>query len=241
MITETISYQADGVTCQGYLAYKDSKHDKPFVLISPTWKGLDEFIKDKAHELAELGYNAFGVDIFGNGKFTADDDEAATLMMPLFLDRAGLRKRIMAAYLCVNGLDPKAKIAAIGFCFGGTTVLELLKSGAKLQATVSFHGVLGLNMAGQCALPGKNADKMYGSVLILHGSEDPLAPMHDLVHLQDELTAAKLDWQTHIFGNATHAFTNPQAHDKSSGMCFDPLANKRSFQLMRELFKEKLS
>lgn len=244
MKTETLNYSAGNLPCKGYLAYDDKAHGKkPVVIIAHTWEGLTPFCEERAKEIVNLGYVAFAVDLYGHGKQSANSEEAEALMSPLFMDRALLRERIVAAYNTAKSLpmaDDK-KMGAIGFCFGGLTVIELLKSGVDLRGVVSFHGVLGDKMGPMHAKAVQPASKLHGSLLVLHGIKDPLVPIGDVIHLQNEMTRLNVEWQTNIYSTAGHGFTNPDAHDKSTGLYFDPLANARSMQSMRDFFKERFA
>lgn len=246
METFIIDYFDDKTHCKGYLVRPKSTEKLPIILISPTWLGLNHFIIEKANQIANLGYIAFAIDVFGEGKTTTDTDEAAKLIAPFFLDRAALRRRMQAAYNQAKKFpeaDPD-KIGAIGFCFGGLTLVELLRSGALFHGA-SFHGVLTDTLEGKKATLAPSEINPASSFLLLHGYKDPLVPITDVVNLQKELSEANIDWQTHIFGSAGHAFTNPELADKdadsSTKFCFDPLANARSFQIMTSYFKEKFS
>lgn len=250
METFTIDYLDDSTHCMGYLVKppKAKANGKlPIILISSTWLGLNHFTMEKASQIANLGYIAFALDVYGEGKTTESTEEAAKLMAPFFLDRAKLQKRLHAAYqqaLKIPEADPK-KMGAIGFCFGGLTIIELLRSGAFLKAAVSFHGVLTNTLEGKKATLTTSQINPESSFLLLHGYKDPLVPMEDVVNLQKELSEANIDWQSHIFGLAGHAFTNPELADKDPNsptkFCFDPFANKRSFQMMNDYFKEKFA
>ena len=243
MKTETVSYQCGETSCRGYLAYDDSKSGKrPCVIIAHAWKGLDNFVREKANALVEQGYVAFAADLYGNGSQAESNDEAAALMMPLFLDRKLLRERIVSAYETAAGFDqtdPK-RMGAMGFCFGGLTVIELLRSGVDLKGVVSFHGLLGHQLGEMKANIVPNVERLTGSLLILHGNDDPMVPLTDVISLQKEMTNAEVDWQMHIYGNTMHAFTNPAADDAENGMLYNPVAEKRSFQAMSNFFNEVL-
>jgi len=241
MRQETLNYLSRDTNCQGCLFYNpELKTKQPAVIVTHAWRGQDDFAREKAKALAELGYLGFAADLYGNG-VTADTNEAALeLMAPLFLDRQLLQDRITAAYETMLRhplVDPK-RIGIIGFCFGGLTAIELLRSGADIRGAVSFHGVLGSSMGNKKAATLPIAKKVQGALLILHGNEDPLVTSEDIVNLQTELTQAKVDWQMHIYSHTVHAFTNPEVHEFSSGLSFNPKANIRSWRAMRNFFGE---
>ena len=184
MKTEVITYQYDGKTFKGYLSYNDEiKGVRPCVLVAHAWKGQDDFARKKADALADLGYIGFAIDLFGNGKTVESDEEAGAMIAPLF-----------------------------GFCFGGLSVLELFKSGAKLKGTVSFHGLLGKRLGDMMAKVPPSAIELHGSILVLHGHLDPLVSEKDIKEFESEMTYAGVDWQMHVYGTATHAFSNPNAN-----------------------------
>jgi dienelactone hydrolase len=241
MKKENVTYQAGQTKCLGVAVYDEAKTGKrPVVLVAHAWRGQDDFARQKAQDLAALGYLGFAADVYGNGLTTADNGEASKLMLPLFLDRPLLRERIVAAYDAAkkHPLADTSRIGAIGFCFGGLTVIELLRSGVDLKGVVSFHGVLGTKMDGQQAKEGPKSKAMKGSLLVLHGAIDPMVSPEDLRHLQDEMTESSIDWQIHIFGNTMHAFTNPMAKDKSGGMVYNEKAAIRAWQSMKNFFNE---
>jgi len=244
MKTEIINYTVDGKTFKGFVAYDPTiKEKRPGILVAHAWQGQDNFAKEKAKELAGLGYVGFAADVYGDGVSVDSNEKAEELMAPLFKDRASLRKRIVAAYEALRKLpyvDPK-RIGAIGFCFGGLTVIELLRSGADLHGVVSFHGLLGFDMGKMKAKAEPNAKKLNGPILILHGHDDPLVSTAHIQGIQKELTDAGVDWQMHIYGHTSHAFTNPQANDKNLGLIYNQKAAKRSWQSMINFFQETLA
>ncbi|ADI38430.1 dienelactone hydrolase family protein [Waddlia chondrophila] len=241
MRSEIVDYFCDETGLKGQVYYReDIAKKKPAVLVAHAWKGRDQFALDKAKMLAEMGYVGFAADLYGEGKVVESNEEAFELMLPLFLDRKLLRNRITAAYRAVSEhdqVDPQ-KIGAIGFCFGGATVLELIRSGVDLQGVVSFHGLLGMTLGEQKAEMAPTAEKLFGSLLILHGYQDPMVSREDVVNIQKEFSAKGIDWQMHTYGNASHAFTNPDANEPESGLIYDSIAEKRAMQSMKNFFSE---
>lgn len=242
MHTERIPYLQGETKCLGFLAYDDRvKAKQPAILVSHAWRGQDDFARQKAIELAELGYVAFAIDLYGNG-ISVTDDEAAQYMVPLFLDRALLQARIGAAYECARKLplvDP-AKMGAIGFCFGGLTVFELLRSGVDLKGVVCFHGVFANEREGIKAKTVPISPNAKGSLLILQGELDPLVTVADLQNVQREMTKAGIDWQIHLYGNTMHAFTNPAANNPKNGAMYSQRATERAWRSMQNFFGEVL-
>lgn len=240
METSEYLYQADTLSCKGYVAYPSKIENPPIVMIVPTWEGLNSFAKEQAENMAMSGYVGFAVDIYGNGITAEAPEEASKLMLPLFTNRALLRKRILAAYAAAKEIPnaDHSKIAAMGFCFGGLTVIELMKSGAHLSAAISFHPVLANQMFDHKAILEPMADQIKTPFLLLHGYKDPLVPAQDLLNLQQELSAKNVDWQIHIYGTAAHAFTNPDACDTAGGMYFDKRSRDRSMKTLYHYLKE---
>lgn len=242
MKTEEIKYSAGSdFTGHGYLAVGDGAHKRPGVIIAHAWRGQDDFVREKAKELAALGYVGFAADLYGNGRVAEDDDQAAALMKPLFIDRCELRRRIIAAFTELQkhpSVDPH-NIGAIGFCFGGLTVIELLRSGVNVRSVVSFHGVLGNALKGMEAIMEPLQLPIKGSLMLLHGYKDPLVSAEDLAAIQKEFSDADVDWQLHIYGNAAHAFSNPNATDERSGLIYNAVADRRAWQSMKNFFQEQ--
>lgn len=229
-------YHHDDQEFHGFLAYNasDSKKPKPCVLVAHDWSGCNDFARQKAIMLAEMGYVGFALDMYGNGKTGANTEEKKALIQPLLENRALLAARITAAFDCAAALAQvdAERMAAIGFCFGGLCVLDLARSGASLRGVVSFHGLLGK--------PNLAPKPIKAKVLALHGFEDPMVPPADLLAFCQEMTEGKVDWQVHQYGLTQHAFTNPEAHDQQMGTVFNPVAEQRSMQAMRNFFEETL-
>ncbi len=238
MYTEKMTYFHDETPCIGFIAYDNQIQTKrPVVLVVHAWRGQDDFAREKAVEIAELGYIGFAVDIYGDGK-CGTNEEAPQLMAPFFADRTLLQERIGAALTFVKK-HPQVdsnRIGAIGFCFGGLTVYELLRSGASVQAVVCFHGVFAIEREGQKAKMAPLSPDASGKLLILHGHEDPMVSDDDLKRVQNEMTDAGIDWQIHIYGNTMHAFTNPAANNPEMGTVYNAISAKRAWHSMQDLF-----
>ncbi len=243
IVTETVEYQVNGKSYSGFLAY-DSASDRkmPGILIAPAWKGQDDFSREKAKELAEMGYAGFAIDVYGDAKQVSTNDEALSLMRPLFFDRQELLARAQGGFHTLSKHDAvdQGRLAVIGYCFGGLTALELFRSGIDVKAAVSLHGVLGYSLGEERANKLPLSDEIRGSLLILHGHNDPLMTQSDIDSLKTELSDNELDWQLHIFGNAAHAFTNPNANEPENGLQYQPIADSRSWLMMKNFFEEVL-
>ena len=234
MHTGAMRYSASGAELEGFLAADLTRRGRrPAVIVAHGWRGRDAFADGKARKLAELGYVGFAADVYGRGLRGDTDEKAAALMQPLMDDRALLRRRIGAAVQAMAEhklVDPQ-RIGAIGFCFGGLTVLELARSGAAVRGVVSFHGLL------RTPEPA-DARNIRCKILALHGHDDPLAPPQDVAAFADEMTTARVDWQMVMYGNTAHAFTNPAANDPAKGLRYDASADRRSWQAMRAFIEE---
>ena len=234
IVHSTTNYLDDDNILEAFFAYDDSIEGKrPVVLICHAWGGRDKFVTDKAIKLAEMGYVGFALDMYGKGVLGSGVEENSLLMRPFMDDRAMLQKRIksaMAAARLLPWVDDN-NIAAIGFCFGGLCVLDLARTGADLKGVVSFHGLLGA--------PGNtDGNAIKAKILVLHGNDDPMAPLDHVIALQKELSLAGADWQVHNYGNAMHAFTNPLANDPDFGTVYQLVADRRSWKSMENFLDE---
>ncbi len=232
--TETVEYKQGDTTLEGYLAYDETvKGTRPGVLVVHDWMGCDSYAKTRADQLAQLGYVAFAADIYGKGVRPKNPQEAGAQAAKCKGDRPLLRARVNAALDVLKKqpkCDPK-RVAAIGYCFGGTTVLELARSGADIAGVATFHG--GLDT------PTRDAKNIKCKVLICHGADDPYVPAADVAALQEEFRAAGVDWQMIYYSGAVHSFTRPDAgNDNSKGAAYNERADKRSWDAMKAFFAE---
>ncbi|MEQ9480688.1 dienelactone hydrolase family protein [Coleofasciculus sp. F4-SAH-05] len=233
--TQVIEYQQGDAVLQGFLAYDDEIQGKrPGVMVVHAWKGLGDYEKQRAKQLAELGYVAFAADIYGKGIRPTTNEEAreqATIYRSnrrLMRDRAQAGLQVLQQYPLTDG----NQVAAIGYCFGGGTVLELARSGAPVAGVVSFHGNLDTpNPA--------DAQGIKGRVLVLHGAADPLVPDEQVDAFKREMNYANVDWQMVMYGNAVHSFSDPNAgNDPSTGVAYNEKADQRSWAAMNRFFAE---
>lgn len=233
--TETIDYQLGGTTLEGLLAYDDSWQGKrPGILIVHQWQGITAYEEMRAKMLARMGYVAFCADVYGKGIRPKTVQEAGAQAGKLKSDRALLRARVNAGLdeLKRNPYVDPNRLAAIGYCFGGTAAIELARSGAKLNGVVSFHG--GLDSPNPAV--GKN---IKCKLLILAGADDPFEKPEDLAAFEKEMRDSKVDWQIVFYGGAVHAFTQSDV-DKLNlpGAKYNERADKRSWQAMKDFFAE---
>lgn len=232
---ETVEYEDEGVTFEAFVAYDNGKEgQRPGVLIVHDWMGVGPFVRGRAEQLATMGYVALTADIYGKGIRPRTSEEAAQLAGKHRADRPGLRRRAHAGLKALKDqpLTDGRHTAAIGYCFGGTAVLELARNGAEMKGFVTFHG----------GLETPNPDDgrhIRGKVLVLHGADDPFVPTPDVLAFQDEMRRAKIDWQMVFYGGAVHAFTREDAgNDPSAGVAYNEKADRRSWEAMKSFFGE---
>jgi dienelactone hydrolase len=238
MITsETVDYALEGQPHQGLLVYDaDRPQPGPTVLAFHAWDGRNEAHDQFAWRLAELGWTAFAVDLYGKGKVGETTEQCQALMNPLIGDRARLRAKLLGAVAAVAAL-PRAdasRMAAIGFCFGGLCVLDLARAGAPLRGVASFHGLF--EPAG---LP--SVTPIGPKVIAFHGWADPMVPPAAVVGFGEEFTAAGADWQLHGFGGAMHAFMNEGANIPEMGILYDAKVARRAWAGMAGFLTEALA
>jgi dienelactone hydrolase len=230
-------YQDGDVTCEAYVAGGGGA-PKPCVLIGHTWAGQSDAERATADKLAELGYVAIAVDVYGKGQRGEHGTPTAmatntALMTPFVQDRAMLRDRMLAAVEFAKGHSDvdASKVAVVGYCFGGLCALDVARSGADVRGAVSIHGIFSAPNIGE-------QGPIKASVLVLHGWDDPMAPPEDVLALSKELTAAKADWQLYAYGHAMHGFTNPGANMPERGLQYSESATRRSWQAMENFLGE---
>ena len=233
--TGSVEYRQGNTRLVRYLAFpKDVKGPLPGILVVHEWMGLNDYAKHRADQLAELGYIAFAADIYGDGKIAANREEAGKLAGSYKNDRPLLRARVAAGLATLKAQPGVAgdKIAAIGYCFGGTAVLELARSGTDIAGVVSFHGGL------DTPTP-QDAKNIRAKVLALHGADDPYVPADQVAAFENEMRQAGVDWQLIVYGGAVHGFTNPaNGTDNSKGAAYNALADARSWVAMQQFFNE---
>jgi dienelactone hydrolase len=235
--TKTIAYEHDGTKLKGYLAYDNAvKGKRPGVLVVHEWWGLNEFAKKRAEALAKLGYVAFAPDMYGDGKTTEHPKEAKAMADKVRENVKSWRARAAAGLKVLKEQEQTdgKKLAAIGYCFGGSTALQLAYTGEDLSAVVTFHA----------ALPAPSADeakKIKAKLLICHGAADPFIPEDAIAKFRKALEGAKADYQFISYGGAQHSFTVPGI-DKVGvkGLSYQERADTRSWRAMQAHFREAL-
>jgi dienelactone hydrolase len=226
VVEKALEYTHGELVLEGFLARpaQASRGLRPAVLVVHDWLGCGPFARERAKALAAQGYVAFALDMYGKGRLASGPAEASGLAKPFYEDPALMVARALAG-LEVLRLQPevdRSRVAAIGFCFGGSVVLQLARSGETLAGVVSFHGGL------QTKAPAAEG-VVKAKILVLHGGDDPFVPPAQVAGFMEEMKQAKASWRMEIYGGAVHSFTNPAAGtDPSKGAAFDEDANRRS-------------
>jgi dienelactone hydrolase len=232
--SKTIEYKQGDAPLEGVLVWDDATSGpRPGVLVVHQWLGLTDYEKHRATMLAQLGYVAFCADIYGKGVRPKDTSEAGALAGKYKGDRPLLRQRVNAGLeqLKKTELVDTKHVAAIGYCFGGTTVIELARSGADLSGVVSFHG----GLDSPTPADGKN---IKCPILACHGADDPFEKPEDLAAFESEMRDAKVDWRLIKYGGAVHSFTQPDPGFSNPGAKYNEKADKRSWEDMKMFFGE---
>ncbi len=237
MKTQDIEYHADGQRLVGFLAVDDATAGKrPGIIVAHEGGGLGDHAKNSARRLAEAGYCAFALDYYGDGKPLSDMTQAMPRIMAWMADPTGIRARAHAALevLTSQPQTDAGRLAGIGYCFGGTTVLEMARAGEPLKAVVGFHSGLGTSRPAQ-------AGAVKSKVLVQIGADDPLIPADQRIAFEKEMTDAKVDWRMVLYGGAGHSFTNPDVNALNRpGFAYDQSADARSWRAMLDFFGETL-
>tara|TARA_B100000686_G_C16410857_1_gene772134 strand:- start:53 stop:781 length:729 start_codon:yes stop_codon:yes gene_type:complete len=238
--TEFTTYSVDGKDFKGYLAWDDSLSQvRPGVLVFPEWWGLNDYIKKRTEQIAEIGYLALGVDIYGEGKTVDNPDDAGALMNIFLEDKQSIKARLEGAYnfLKEHDLSDSFKIGAIGYCFGGTLVLNMARMGMDLRAVVSFHGALDSFFS---TLPGDVKAKIH----VCHGEEDEFISKESVERFKSEMDTAKADYEFISYQGAFHGFTNPSADERGRKfnipLAYNENADINSWESMKDLFEKYL-
>ncbi|MEN9826723.1 MAG: hypothetical protein RI953_2468 [Pseudomonadota bacterium] len=227
-----VPYSLDKMEFEGYLVEGGKKGN---VLVVHDWMGLTDKTRAKADAVAALGYTVFAVDVFGKNVRPKTPDEARANSGQYYKDRGLLRERLKAGLAQLVKIAPNKNTGAIGYCFGGTSVVELARSGADLRAVVSFHG----GLDSPTPADGKN---IKARVLALHGADDPFVSAANLTAFEDEMRANKIDWQLVKYGGAVHSFTDPTAgNDNTKGAAYNAAVDQRSWQAMTNFLEESFT
>ena len=236
---EPVTYTSNGVTLKSFVYYKESQKGKrPAIVVIPEWWGNNEYSKMRAHKLAELGYIAIATDFYGEDKIASDPKEAQELATPFYKDAQLGESRMLAAIAKLKEFPQTDvnKIAAIGYCFGGSMVLNAAVLGTpELKGVVSFHG-------GLSAVPLATAGSVKSKILICHGEADKFVPPADVSRFESNLDSVNVPYTFIAYANATHAFTNPASTETgkkfSMPIEYNEAADNKSWNDMKEFFKK---
>ena len=238
VLGKEVAYQANGVTMKGYLAYDDAKKGKrPGVLVVHEWWGHNDYARKRARMLAELGYTALAVDMYGDGKTAAHPKDAGAFAgeVKKNMDMATARFQAAKTLLARHEMVDSKYIAAIGYCFGGGIVLEMARRGLDLDAVVSFHGSLTTQSPAQ---PGQVTAK----VLVCNGAADPFVKLEQITAFKKEMKNAKVNYEFKSYPDAKHAFTNPAADEKGKTfnipLAYNEAADKQSWSDMKSFLNK---
>jgi dienelactone hydrolase len=231
-----VDYEADGVTLKGYLAFDDAKEGRrPGVLVVHEWWGHNDYARKRADMLAELGYVALAVDMYGDGKTAKHPEDAAKFSSAVKANATAARARFQAALDLLSACDQvnPDQIAAIGYCFGGGVVLQMVREGVDLRGVVSFHGSLGTDLP---ARPGCSSAR----VLVCDGEDDPFVTDEQLEAFKQEMKQAGIDYTVRRYKGAKHSFTNPDAdkfgREFSLPLAYNQDADEASWADMQDFF-----
>ena len=233
--TETIEYRDGEVTLRGHLAWDDSlQGPRPGIIVVHEWWGLNDYARSRAEQLAGMGYVAFAVDMYGDDKVTSHGSQAKEWMQQITANADAWRARALLGLEVLRGRDEvdADKLAAIGYCFGGATVMQMAYAGEDLDGVVSFHGSL------PPATP-EQAAKVKTRVLIAHGDADSFVPPTRIEAFKKPLSDAGVDWEMNIYSGAKHSFTNPYAEGYGmEGLAYHEQADRRSWLRTLAFFEE---
>ncbi len=236
--SQSFDYREGATVLEGYVAYDDAIHGKrPGVLVVPEWGGVNASTHRRCDQLAEMGYIAVAGDVYGKGIRPQGFEAAVKTSKPYYDDRALLRRRGHACFEALRAhplTDPK-RIAGIGYCFGGITILEVARAGGDVAGVVCFHTQLLTSM------PATTPGSIKAKILVLHGADDPVVPQKEIDDFIAEMRVAKADWQLISYGNAVHSYTNPEIPLDPSGTkpaAYEPNADRRSWTHMQDFFRE---
>jgi dienelactone hydrolase len=233
--TKSVEYKQGDTVLEGYLAWDDaSTAPRPAVIVIHEWWGNNDYSHHRAEQIAGLGYVGFAIDMYGKGKVTTEVAKATEWSNQIKTDLKLGMARLQAGLDTLKAqsmVDPN-KIAAIGYCFGGTCVLQIARNNMPILGVVSFHGGIG-------PLPGQTETSIKPKVLACHGADDPFVPQTDVMAFMDEMKKANADWQLNQYSGAIHAFSNPDVGQYHlQGTAYNKEADMRSWQAMKDFLKE---
>ena len=232
---DNVTYTGDNISMSGFVAYDENKEGpRPAVIVVPEWWGLNDYPKHRAKQLAELGYIAIAIDMYGNGKTADNPDSAGKYATPFYQDPQMAKRRFEAALQKLKSYSQTdtSKIAAIGYCFGGAQVLNMARLGENLKGVVSFHG----NLMGVPA----DKSKLKAAILVCHGAADTFVSTKEIELFKQEMVKVGADYKFNAYDSAKHAFTNPEATELGKKfnlpIAYNAAADSASWNDMKSFF-----
>ena len=238
IVTEALNYSAAGTALHGHLAYDETgTGERPGVLLIHEWWGLNDYMRQRAAQIAELGYAALAIDMYGAGQIGSNPDEAGALMTAVLEDMKTGTARLQGAFEALAGhaLVDSQRIAAMGYCFGGAMSLHMARIGMPIKAAVSFHGALG-------SFHKPSAGEVKAKILVCHGAADSLVADEDVENFHAEMRDAQADVEFVAYEGALHGFTSHEASANGEKyglpLAYDEAADRESWSAMKELFSQ---
>lgn len=233
---ENVTYTGDSVQMNGFLVYEEGKDSiRPAVLVVHEWDGLNDYARFRARELAKLGYVAFAVDIYGNGKTTTNPDSALSYSLPFYENPQMTQRRIDAAIAKIKTYPQvdTNNIAAVGYCFGGGMLLNSVRLGTPLKAIVSFHG----SLVGTPA----NKDLLRSAILVCQGGDDPFVTPEEVAKFKKQMDSIGARYTFKVYDSARHGFTNPAHTNQEEPVLYNAKADSASWIDMKAFFQQTLA
>lgn len=232
MRSENLPYKDGECDLEAFAAYPSEKK-RPLVILCHAWRGRDDFICEKSRKIAELGYVGFALDMYGKGILGKSKEENAALKKPFIEDRAMLQRRVLKAYEVATALPnvDAGAVAVLGFGFGGVCALDLARTGVDLKGVITVYGHFD-PPSHQLVKP------IQGKVLVLHGINDPIAPLEELNRFEREMQAAGVDCQAQLYENTMHAFATPGANDPQAGILYNEDSANRAWDAIKDFLSK---
>ena len=229
----TLQHEISGKNHQHFIAHSTSENVEGIVMIAPTWAGRDNFVCNKAKELAKHGYTSLALDLYGHATVGHSNEENTSLMTPLISNRDQLLALLTEIFHTISkqAFAKDTPILAIGYCFGGLCVLDMARIGLPLAGVVSIHGLM---------TPPENHETqpIASPILALHGYQDPMVPPEQLHNFNQEMLKANANWEVCVYGQAQHAFTNPEANDQELGTVYHQQTSQRAWNRMLDFIED---
>lgn len=232
---KTVSVKVKDTTLELLYSFPNDYNEQPLptILVFHTWSGRDSFCCDKSTYFAKQGFLSIAIDLFGKARIGKNREECQNLIQPFMTNRATLKERLnqLMDFIQNDSQVDSSNISAIGYCFGGLCVLDMVRNNIGLRAGISVHGLL--------HKPDYNLPDTYSAkVLVLHGHKDPMVTPKEVTDFQIEMGKSVSDWQMVSFGQGRHAFTRPGTNDEASGLVYNPLLDQRTTKIVNGFLEE---